>query len=89
MHETSRVRIRLSEPTSIAARFLIATWRGVLDPPSLHHDDHHLTLEFRDPGALGQAMEALRAAESHGGGFGESAVMLRRELERVAKPPSR
>jgi hypothetical protein len=89
MHETSRVRIRLSELTSIAARFLIATWRGVVDPPALHQDDEHLTLEFRDPGGLAQAVEALRAAESHGGGFGESALALRREIERILKPPSR
>ena len=89
MHETSRVRIPLWEPKSIAARFLVATWRGVVDPPSIHHDDDHLTLEFRDSGALGQAVEALRAAESHGGGLGESALALRREIERILKPPSR
>ena len=89
MHETSRVRIRLSEPKSIAARFLVATWRGVVDPPSIHQDDHHLTLEFRDPGALGQAVEALAEAASHGGGLGESALALRREIEQILRPPSR
>jgi hypothetical protein len=83
MTETPRARIELSETTSIAARFLVATWRSPIGPPSLDEDGDGLALMIGGLPAFAQAIQALRLAESHGGGLGSSALALRLVLEKA------